>query len=372
MGQHRLRWAIAAFVLILAAGTIAYAIQVLGSPAPRRSIASLFPSPSGTTSSSPSETPTVVTPNPSVSSTSEPCPTATPWTSTTAPAPRIGAAMTYDATLGKLMVFSGVRGDTSCQSASTWILQDNWTWDGRAWVQLRPASLPPGRSFGAMAYDDSRRMTLLFGGGAANSDPMRLDTWTWNGSTWSQLHPSVAPASEGLMTYETASRSFLWFGGSTYSWDGRTWVDLHPAHSPSSGALAFITNDAARRVVVLVTIEMSGKTNTWTWSGTDWQQQHPVHQPSGDTAAGAYDAQRGVVVALIGNQTWIWNGTDWVQQHPAQSPEARYFASAAYDPAVGKVMLFGGKIYGTVNGIYRELVNNELWGWDGTSWTRAA
>jgi len=292
----------------------------------------------------------------------------------TAPAPRIGAAMTYDATLGKLLLFSGVRGDSSCQSASTWILQNSWTWDGSSWALLHPASLPPGRSFGAMAYDGVRRTTLLFGGGAPNSDPMVSDTWTWDGKSWSQLHPSPGPATEGLITYDAASGSLLLFSGSTYSWDGRTWIDLRPAHSPSVGIPAFLAYDAAHHAAILLTIDpVSGATATatWTWSGTDWRQQHPVHQPSGATAIGAYDAKRGVVVALIGDQTWTWNGSDWSQQHPAHSPKPRFFASAAYDPAVGKVMVFGGKIYGLAPP-NTELVNNELWGWDGTDWTRAA
>ena len=111
---------------------------------------------------------------------------------------------------------------------------------------------------------------------------------------------------------------------------------------------------------------------TWTWSGGDWHEQHPAHQPIGATATGAYDAKRGVVVALVGDQTWTWNGSDWSERHPSRSPGARYFASAAYDPAVGTVMVFGGKSYGFVNGTYRELVNNELWSWDGTDWTSAA
>lgn len=222
-----------------------------------------------------------------------------------------------------------------------------------------------------MAYDDVRRTTLLFGGGAANSDPMVFDTWTWDGKSWSQLHPSPGPATEGLITYDAASGSLLLFGGSTYSWAGKTWIDLHPTHSPKVGIPAFITYDAAHRAAVLLTVDFAGTTTTWTWGGTDWQQQHPVHQPSGFTAAGAYDAKRGVVVALVGDQTWTWNGSDWSQQHPTRSPESRYFASAAYDAAEGKVMLFGGKIYGLAPP-NTELVNNELWGWDGTDWTRAA
>jgi hypothetical protein len=223
-----------------------------------------------------------------------------------------------------------------------------------------------------MAYDDSRRMTLLFGGGSANSDPMRLDTWTWDGKNWSELHPSSAPWSAGLITYDAASGSLLLLGASTWSWDGRTWIDLHPSHSPSGGIQAFITYDVAHRAAVLVLTDNYGKTTTWTWSGGDWHEQHPLHQPSGIWASGVYDAKRGEVVALVGDQTWTWNGSDWSQQHPTRSPDSRYFASAAYDPANGKVMLFGGKIAGYVNGLYREVVSNDLWGWDGTNWTKAA
>jgi hypothetical protein len=184
-----------------------------------------------------------------------------------------------------------------------------------------------------MAYDDVRRTTLLFGGGAANSDPMRFDTWTWDAKTWSQLHPSVAPAG-GWITYNTDSQSLLLLADSTYAWDGRTWVNLRPAHPyPSSGIGAFMAYDAAHHAAVVLTID-------------------PV---SGATATA----------------TWTWNGSDWSQQHPAHSPKPRFFASAAYDPAVGKVILFGGKIYGLAPP-NTELVNNELWGWDGTDWTRAA
>jgi hypothetical protein len=41
----------------------------------------------------------------------------------------------------------------------------------------------------------------------------------------------------------------------------------------------------------------------------------------------------------------------------------------AYDQAVGKVVLFGGKV---VSGQATETVTNETWLWDGTTWTLAA
>src|ERR1700730_3956334 len=131
-GLQRLRKAIPASVLIRAGGGLALAIHGLGSPAPRSPIAATPPSPSETALSSPSPTPAEVS---------------------AAPAPRIGAAMAYDATLGKLLLFSGVRGDSSSQAASTWIQQDCWTWDGTDWARLQPASLPPGRRLSALGNE---------------------------------------------------------------------------------------------------------------------------------------------------------------------------------------------------------------------------
>lgn len=280
--------------------------------------------------------------------------------------------MAYDGRLKKMLLFSGVRGDDSCQFASTWIMQDSWAWNGTNWARLRPTSLPPGRRFGALAYDDARQVTLLFGGGAPDSDPLRLDTWVWDGHNWSEKHPLAPPQSQGLITYDAASASVLLLNDSTYSWDGTNWVDLHPAHLPSEGNPAFMAYDAARRTPVVLTIDAQRATTTWSWSGLDWQRQHPAHQPSGaTTASGAYDGQRGVVLAFVGDETWAWNGSDWTRQHPVRSPRPRYFASMAYDPDIGKVVLFGGKSLGLVNG-YAEQVNNELWAWDGTNWTRLA
>jgi hypothetical protein len=40
--------------------------------------------------------------------------------------------------------------------------------------------------------------------------------------------------------------------------------------------------------------------------------------------------------------TWTWDGSTWTKQAPATSPPAREFASMAYDPATGNLVLFGG------------------------------
>ena len=62
-------------------------------------------------------------------------------------------------------------------------LGDTWTWDGTDWTQRHPAHSPPGRDSMGMAYDAARGQVVLFGGVRR---PFYLgDTWTWDGTDWS-------------------------------------------------------------------------------------------------------------------------------------------------------------------------------------------
>src|SRR5919201_2949430 len=57
----------------------------------------------------------------------------------------------------------------------------------------------------------------------------------------------------------------------------------------------------------------------------------------------AYDVKRQEVV-LFNNagQTWIWSGKQWKLAHPPVSPPTRCCTTAAWDPKMGQVLLFGG------------------------------
>jgi hypothetical protein len=62
---------------------------------------------------------------------------------------------------------------------------DTWTWDGTTWTQQRPATSPPARFDGAMAYDVITGTAVLFGG-TDSAGSLLGDTWTWNGTNWKQ------------------------------------------------------------------------------------------------------------------------------------------------------------------------------------------
>ena len=103
------------------------------------------------------------------------------------------------------------------------------------------------------------------------------------------------------------------------------------------------------------TIAAGGVTLFAQWASppppTTWTQLSPATSPPArDFASMAYDPATGQMVLFGGmgiggsylDDTWTWNGTTWTQQYPATSPSAREFASMAYDPATGQLVLFSG------------------------------
>ena len=93
--------------------------------------------------------------------------------------------------------------------------------------------------------------------------------------------------------------------------------------------------------------------NTWTYDGTTWTLQSPVMQPLlVYGASAAFDpGLQGVVLFGGGsggvdqNTMWLWDqvGDTWTQLSPMQSPPAREGAGMTYDAASNQVILFGGQ-----------------------------
>jgi hypothetical protein len=60
-------------------------------------------------------------------------------------------------------------------------------------------------------------------------------------------------------------------------------------------------------------------------------------------------------------ETWLWDGSRWSRAHPRASPLGRSEAAAAYDPETGLVMLFGGRLASGQ-------IVRDTWAWSGTTW----
>ncbi len=231
-----------------------------------------------------------------------------------------------------------------------------WTWDGTTWTQQNPAHSPGARFGAAIAYDAVHAQVVLFGGVSGTTSLQ--DTWTWNGTDWTLRSPSNSPLPRGgaAMAWDGKAKKVLMFGG----------ID----------ALAVFYDD------------------TWEWDGSNWNEQLANFDPSANTAANqgvsagaaappprsaammAEDAANQTVVLFGGgnasgllDDTWVWydsfEGGRWIPTTPTQTPPARSsgaFGYAAVGAAQGPV-LFGG------SGASSTLLQ-DAWGWDGRGWSQ--
>ena len=56
--------------------------------------------------------------------------------------------------------------------------------------------LPPAREAAAMAFDSTTNQTILFGG--FSNGQLLNDTWSWDGTKWTQLFPSNSPPARSI------------------------------------------------------------------------------------------------------------------------------------------------------------------------------
>ena len=196
-------------------------------------------------------------------------------------------------------------------------MNDTWTWNGTTWAQLSPATSPPVRYAASMAYDPATAQIVLFGGIGDDNYASLNDTWTWNGTTWTQKSPATIPATRfgASMAYDPATAQMVLFDGDdndttilgdTWTWNGSTWTQISPSTSPPARWGASMVYDQATSQLVLF---------------------------GGDGSA-------------YFNDTWTWNGTTWTELFPPTNPPARWSASMDYDPATLQIVLFGGVVNG--------------------------
>lgn len=218
-----------------------------------------------------------------------------------APPPRYGRKLSYDSARRRVLAFGGDQSGSFHAPTS-----DHWEWDGTTWVE-RTFNGPPPRNFFALAYDETRRRLVVFGG-SVNQQRMG-DTWEFDGSTWTQVFPAVAPSARAfhVMAWDARRQRVVLVGGEnatgTWEWDGQTWAPRPSNVMPPSiaAAMAF---DASRQRLVLVT-EPPNPIQTWEWDGTNWAQAMVRAAPRGAQAM-AYDSVRNRLTLSTGASTWLF------------------------------------------------------------------
>jgi len=185
------------------------------------------------------------------------------------PGNRSGAGLSYDSARAATILFGGFDG-------ARW-RNEIWEWNGTDWAercntapcnQMRPSA----REDAVFVYDPVRQVTLLFGGFAEGA--LRGETWTWDGSTWSQRLPPTSPSPRRscAVSYDPSTRRIFVFGGlrddgetnELWAWDGTTWEQLTQTDGPAARRDARLAWDTARKRGVLFG-GRSGSSDVDTW-----------------------------------------------------------------------------------------------------------
>ncbi|MFN2545181.1 MAG: kelch repeat-containing protein [Actinomycetota bacterium] len=246
------------------------------------------------------------------------------------PPARYGGAMAYDTALGETVLFGG-RGDAG-------YLGDMWTWTQEGgWSPAPEGDAPVPAVFVSMAYDPSTHQVVAFGGCCHADGNGWGDTWIWDGATWTEQEPADGPSGRfgASMAYDPTLGEVVLFGGvnalpnsaaadtpsllnDTWAWDGSSWTELHPAHTPPGREMASMAYDPSMTNLVLF--------------GGCVDVDYPTICP-GRTIAGQ---------AALGD-TWTWDGADWTESDDQVAPAARDGALAVEGDATHRMLVFGGQ-----------------------------
>jgi N-acetylneuraminic acid mutarotase len=276
----------------------------------------------------------------------------------------------------------------------TVISSATWTWNGAAWTQLDVTG-PPARYGGAMA--SLHGQLVLFGGdggGLTSPHTYLADTWTWNGTAWTQLDVTGPPPRAGAMMAPVNGKLVMFGGQSTnevylvdtWTWDGTSWtaVDAMGPTARADGVMCAFAGEG-----ILVGGYGDGGpylADIWAWNGASWASVTYGVSSIVDASARSFGGINAVMAPLHGelvlfggvsteglltSDTYTWNGSmgsngaAWVLRSFTGPPVRENSVVASVD---GTIVMFGGQ--GLVgDGGFAHLA--ETWIWDGNSWTQA-
>jgi PKD repeat protein len=348
-----------------------------------------------------------------------------PGSTVSAPPPAEGGSMVYDQADGYELYFGG-------QNGNRW-LSSTWTYQNDSWsnVTSTAGTAPAPRSGMGLTYDASDGYVLGFGGtkgyvggpGCAQSDADCDDTWEFHAGHWTELFPTVDPACVVLEGYRTCDRfpggpfpltydaldgyvvmfdggpisgSVLGTGTETWTYHADVWTELNlTSGTPPTdeGGYGFAYDFSTSQAILFGGaggVNSYTDTNyTWAWHAGAWRNLTSslrlAPQPR-DSFGFTFDASAGGLVMFGGrwsectaesgtpayctavaqgqsNDTWIFNASGWTNVTSGVAPSPRSGPAMADDPAAGSVLLFGG--LNQENQTYTYLW--DTWNWSATN-----
>jgi GH35 family endo-1,4-beta-xylanase len=190
-----------------------------------------------------------------------------------------------------------------------------------------------------MAYDNARRMTVLFGGYASYG--FDGETWEWNGDCWTyRANTGPYPVYDHAVAYVHHREALViyggrlggWISGDLWEWDGIDWIywPYFPGYPSPRYGHAMVYDPDDRRIVLFGGYDGENFLgDTWEWSGSHWALVHPgdpdgIDAPSPRAGHAMVWDEDYRTVRLFGGQssdgysdeTWEWDGYWWWKGPP--------------------------------------------------------
>jgi hypothetical protein len=276
-------------------------------------------------------------------------------------------------------------------------MNDLWELQGNTWVDVTPAgTLPPTRCCTSMAYEPANGRMVFYGGWNHAGQFSYIDTWAWNGSSWTQLPNGPTARDSHVMVWDPNRGLSMVFGG--FSADvrelvGNVWagpfndVRWPPADDEHSIAYDPLAVSGHRRIFlygggsshVWETFHFGNNNGTLTWrfpwlfvpgnvSPGDRIGHAMVWETPRNRALLFGGRQRldGVLGTTVYGDTWSFTRTPGVVDPTWTSlgggPPARYDHAMVYDSLRDRTVLFGGR-----NAAGAAL--GDTWTWNGSFWS---
>ncbi len=278
--------------------------------------------------------------------------------------------MAYDERRDRVVLFGGL----DASDAGT--LNDTWEFDGLTWARSTPLHAPSRRQNSGLAYDPLSQKVVLYSGtrplaagrdaglGEATLEQIG-DTWEWDGTDWTQRLPEAVtvPFFDGRpsLTFDPSRMKLVAANDtSLLEWSGSQWTVVTDVTAFEDGVLVFGPTDALFVIMRTVTSSDVGETNVRKCvarSCSTLKINTPL-TPVRAFATIAYHPGLGPLVLFGGrtakysrdrynsdlSDTWAWDGRDWLQLSPRGVPPApRRAAAMAYDSKRARLVLFGGR-----------------------------
>ena len=285
------------------------------------------------------------------------------------PAPRMVCRMAYVPSLGGVVLFGG----TSSISGGD-LFSDTWLYRGGIWKKLAALAVPA--ELGDAAYDPDRQRLVELG---FDSLPPTNTTSELDGQTWMQVTPASSPSvrSQYRLVFDEALGKIVLFGGlhtsplaDTWTYDG-DWAPLATTGAPSGRYDHAMAYEPNRQAVVLFGGIVAGgapDATHWELAGTAWTQRAIATPPARSLARLDYFPPRRSLVLFGGrdganqsfDDTWEYRDGVWLQASTVGAPTRRWGQCSAYDPSLGKLVLFGG----ARDGDFAPLADTWLFGYE--------